>query len=208
MRDVGVRLLAVRMVDEDPDPLAALVWPKRTERLFLRPARADDADAIWEFRRLDSVGLWQSDRPMELEAYRARFSQPDRLAVTLVIELEGEVIGDLMLRVEDAWAQTEVVEEAKGVQAELAWTLHPAHEGNGYATEAVREVVRICFSELGIRRIVATCFADNDASWRLMERVGMRRELHAVGDALHRSGEWMDTYGYALLRGATTDDAG
>ena len=27
----------------------------------------------------------------------------------------------------------------------------------------------------------------------------MRRELHAVADALHRSGEWLDTYGYALL---------
>jgi RimJ/RimL family protein N-acetyltransferase len=32
-----------------------------------------------------------------------------------------------------------------------------------------------------------------------MERLGMRRELHAVADALHRSGEWLDTYGYALL---------
>jgi RimJ/RimL family protein N-acetyltransferase len=32
-----------------------------------------------------------------------------------------------------------------------------------------------------------------------MERVGMRREQHTVRDALHRSGEWMDGYGYALL---------
>lgn len=200
LRDVGAPLLAVRMLPESSS-LVDVSWPKRTERLILRPALADDAEATWQFRRLDAVGRWQSDGPMELEAYRSRFSEPDRLGVTLVIELEGMVIGDLMLRVEDAWAQTEVVDEARGTQAELAWTLDPAYEGQGYATEAVREVIRICFSELRIRRIVASCFAENEASWRLMERVGMRRELHAVADALHRSGEWMDTYGYALLRG-------
>lgn len=47
--------------------------------------------------------------------------------------------------------------------------------------------------------MTAICFAGNEASRRLMERVGMRRELHAEADALHRSGEWLDTYGYALL---------
>ena len=37
------------------------------------------------------------------------------------------------------------------------------------------------------------------SSYRLMERLGMRREQHAVEDALHRSGAWLDSYGYALL---------
>jgi RimJ/RimL family protein N-acetyltransferase len=32
-----------------------------------------------------------------------------------------------------------------------------------------------------------------------MERVGMRREIHAVRESLHRSGRWLDTVGYALL---------
>jgi RimJ/RimL family protein N-acetyltransferase len=47
--------------------------------------------------------------------------------------------------------------------------------------------------------VVARCFSDNEASWRLMERLGMRRELHAVRASLHRSGEWLDVYGYAML---------
>jgi RimJ/RimL family protein N-acetyltransferase len=42
-------------------------------------------------------------------------------------------------------------------------------------------------------------FTDNTTSWRLMERVGMRRETCAVRESLHRSGEWLDGYGYALL---------
>ena len=45
---------------------------------------------------------------------------------------------------------------------------------------------------------MANAFADNTASCRLMERVGMRRETHAVGESLHRSGEWLDTVGCAV----------
>ena len=71
--------------------------------------------------------------------------------------------------------------------------------GQGYATEAVGEILRLCFDVLGLRRVTALCFADNIPSWRLMERLGMRREEHNVRDSLHRSGEWLDGYGYALL---------
>jgi len=77
--------------------------------------------------------------------------------------------------------------------------LHAAHSGHGYATEAVGELLRYCFEELGVRRVVANCFLANASSWRLMERVGMRRESHAVRESLHRSGQWHDTVTYALL---------
>jgi RimJ/RimL family protein N-acetyltransferase len=63
-----------------------------------------------------------------------------------------------------------------------------------------RELLRYCLQDLGVRRATANCFLDNDTSWRLMERVGMRRELHAASDSLHRSGRWLDTVGYAILK--------
>jgi len=115
------------------------------------------------------------------------------------VELGGRIIGDFMLKVEDAWAQAEVADQARDTQAELGWVLDPAHTGHGYATEAVRELLRHCFRDLGLRRVTANCFLDNDTSWRLMERVGMRRELHAIRESLHRSGRWLDTVGYAIL---------
>jgi RimJ/RimL family protein N-acetyltransferase len=180
-------------------PLDARTWPVRTGRLELRPATPHDVEPTWAFRRLEDVSRWITRAPATLEEYRTRFEEPDSLAKTLVIELEGEVIGDLMLQVDDAWAQAEVREEARGVQAELGWVLHPARAGHGYATEAVRELIRFCFEDLGLRRVTANCFAANDSSWRLMERVGMRREMYTVRDALHRSGEWVDGMGYALL---------
>ncbi|WP_374454522.1 GNAT family N-acetyltransferase [Nocardioides sp.] len=186
-------------MSDAPTTFDAVAWPVTTDRLSIRPATPDDVEATWAFRRRDDVGQWMSHGPATLDVYRERFLRPHRLATTLVVERDGDVIGDLMLRVEDAWAQAEVLGDAAGVQAELGWAFHPDHGGRGHATEAVRALLRIAFDDLGLRRVTATCFADNEASWRLMERVGMRREVHAVREALHRSHGWVDAYGYALL---------
>jgi len=208
LRDIGTTLLSLRTLDslELSQPVAvrpALPRPVSTSRLILRPAVAADADATWRYRRLETVGEWLTEVPQDLESYRATFAEPARLATTVVVELNedhgGGLVGDFMLRVEDAWAQTEVASRAKGQQAELGWVLDPAYAGRGYASEAVRALVAICFEDLGVRRVVANCFLGNEASWRLMERLGMRREIHAVRESLHRSGRWLDVVGYALL---------
>jgi RimJ/RimL family protein N-acetyltransferase len=104
-----------------------------------------------------------------------------------------------MLKVQDAWAQEEVAEQAKGVQGELGWTFDPAFGGKGYATEAVRALIDLSFGPLALRRLHADCFFDNERSWRLMERLGMRRELHSVKESLHRTKGWLDGLSYALL---------
>lgn len=187
----------------DAADLAALRWPRHTERLILRPVTPADFEALWRIRRQESVGRWVTSSSSDRDRFLEVMSGSDRRAKTLVIELDGpeeaRVIGDLMLALEDAWAQSEVAELARGVQAEIGWTLDPAFGGNGYATEAVRELIRLAFEELGLRRLTALCFAANEASWRLMERVGMRREAYNVADSLHRSGAWMDGMAYALL---------
>ena len=133
------------------------------------------------------------------EPSRAEFTT-SRLDATLVVEREGTVIGDLYLAVQDAWAQAEVAAHARGVEAELGYCLDPAYTGQGYATEAVEALLGIAFDGLGVRRVIAQCFADNEPSWRVMERLGMRREQHTRKDSLHRNGEWLDGMMYALLR--------
>lgn len=210
VRDLGASLIAVETdaasgrQDNCGDqplrfPLDTLKWPVHTDRLLIRPGVAEDAETTWQFRRLEQVSRWITRAPTTFEEYRGQFEAPDHLRKTLIVERDGEVIGDLMLQVDDAWAQAEVADDARGVQAELGWVLHPEHAGHGYATEAVAELIRICFEDLGLRRVTANCFAANESSWRLMERLGMRREVHAVRDSLHRSGEWLDGLGYALL---------
>ena len=183
----------------DDAPLAKIDWPVGTERLEIRLATVDDAEPTWAFRRLHEVSEWITRRPATFEEYAEAFLEPDALSKTLIIEHDGHIVGDLMVSVGDPWSQREVSERAVGVQAELGWVISPAHAGRGFGTEAARALLRICFEGLGLRRVTAECFAANEASWRIMESIGMRREAHTVRDSLHRSGEWLDGYAYALL---------
>jgi RimJ/RimL family protein N-acetyltransferase len=182
-----------------PQDLSAVAWPVRTDRLVIRPAMADDVDPTWAFRRIPEVSEWLTRAIVDRDEYAEMFVDPDRLASTLVVESDGAVIGDLMLRIDSPWAQHEVADRARDRQAELGWVIAPEHAGRGYATEAAAALLRICFDDLGLYRVTALCFADNVASWRIMERLGMRREAHNVRESLHRSRGWLDGLGYAML---------
>lgn len=198
LRDLGATLITVSSTHQEP-PSPTLPRTIATRRLVLRPATPGDADATWEYRRLPSVGEWITAIPSDLESYRLMFTEPKRLADAVIVEHGGRIIGDLMLRIEDSWAQAEAPQKARRKQAELGWVLDPAHTGRGFATEAVEALIEECFTNLGVRRVTAVCFLANTASWRLMERLGMRREQHAVRDSLHRSGQWLDSLTYAIL---------
>jgi len=207
LRDMGATLVSLRPLGdgvpmtEAPRPPSHPLRDRtvRTERLTLRAATSDDVEATFAYRRLEPVARWITQLPADLDSCRSIFTDPARLSAAVMVELDGRVIGDFMLKVEDGWAQAEVADQARGAQAELGWALDPAYTGHGYATEAARGLLRVCFENLRVRRVVAGCFADNEASWRLMERIGMRRESHTVRDGLHRSGQWLDGYTYALL---------
>ncbi len=176
---------------------ADLDWPRRTTRLTLRPAAAGDASAMYAYRSLPEVSRWMSRQPTDPAAFAAFMGQ--HLDVQLVVERDGEVIGDAMIRVEDAWGQDEVAEGAVRAQAELGWCLAPAAWGQGYATELAGELLAIAFDGLGVRRIHADCFADNVGSRRVMEKLGLRPEAHLVAESLHRELGWVDSLSYALL---------
>jgi RimJ/RimL family protein N-acetyltransferase len=174
-------------------------WPRRTERLTIRPATTADLRAIFEIRRLAPVGRWMPEQPESYDGFVLRLGKYDALARTLVMELDGLVIGDLYLHVNDPWAQADVADRVTGQQAEIGWVLDPAHQGHGYVTEAMRELVRLCFEDLGVRRLTASAFNDNAPSLGVMQRLGMRRETHGIADSYHRDLGWVDSATFALL---------
>jgi RimJ/RimL family protein N-acetyltransferase len=174
-------------------------WPVRTERLTVRPATPQDAEATWAYRTDPSVAAWTTRLAVDREHYGEWYASPEWIDARLVIERDGVLVGELSCEVKDGWAQVEVADQALGTEAEIGWILAPDHQGHGFGTEAVEALLAVCFEQLGVRRVVASCFADNEASWRLAERVGMRREAHRVRDSLHRELGWLDGFEYALL---------
>ena len=176
-----------------------IIWPLSSPRLTIRPATTADIDPTWKYRRIPEVYEWLPRAATSFDTYALAFVESPRLERTLIVEHAGQTVGDLYLHAHDGWAQAEVSRDGAMSEAEIGYVLDPAHGGQGFATEAVRALMEACFSQLGVHRVHASCIADNRASWRLMERVGMRREGHGVKEALHRTQGWVDGYHYAML---------
>jgi [ribosomal protein S5]-alanine N-acetyltransferase len=83
--------------------------------------------------------------------------------------------------------------------AELGYWLGVRYWGNGYATEASREMLRLGFEELKLHRIFASHFAHNPASGRILRKLGMRYEGCQRGH-LRKWDEFIDLELYGLLR--------
>ena len=154
--------------------LASLPWPLRTERLSLRPITPDDVDAVLDYRSRVDVATYLSREPLsradvrnrvERFVERGRPGHPEP-GLGLVTELDGRVVADLSLRLEPddngMWL---------GV---LGYAVHPDVAGRGVATEAVRALVRLCFTDLHLAMVTADVFAPHRASQRVLEKAGFR----------------------------------
>jgi RimJ/RimL family protein N-acetyltransferase len=87
---------------------------------------------------------------------------------------------------------------------ELGYVFNHNYQGLGYATEGAMAVLREAFDNMDARRVIAMCNPKNNASWRLLERLGMRREGHLLKNIYFKKDQygdpiWQDTYEYAIL---------
>ena len=86
---------------------------------------------------------------------------------------------------------------------EIGWTLHRYYWRQGYGTEMGKTMLHLGFDKLNFHRITSVCNIFNVASYRIMERIGMRREAHFVKSQQGYSilkYEWCDQYLYAILQ--------
>jgi len=173
-------------------------YPIRTERLDLRPHRADDLDDLFAFHSLPEVVRYVPwpvrDREQTRVALQTKLGQGalrepgDWLVLAIVVRATGRVVGEVLLH----WASD------TSRQGELGFALHSDVQGTGLAAEAAQAVLRLGFEDLGLHRITAVCIAGNDRSARLLSRLGMRQEGHFVHSILFK-GVWQDQLLFALL---------
>lgn len=82
---------------------------------------------------------------------------------------------------------------------EIGWVFNPKYYNKGYATEAANALLKHGFETLKVHRIIATCQPENPPSYRIMEKIGMRREGY-FKKCIPHGDEWWDEYYYAMLR--------
>lgn len=153
----------------------------------LRPLELADIDAVHDWARMPESCRYQAWGPNTLEQtqhfVQAAIAATDRRV--FAVSVDDEVVGTATLR------------RHGRSSAEITYGIHPRRWGQGIATAAARELLRLGFGD-GCHRIFATCDPRNVASAAVMRKVGMQHEGRMRGTVLIRDG-WRDSDLYAKL---------
>ena len=169
-----------------------------TGRLVLRDFTLDDWPAVLEYQRdprylryypwtdrteADAREFVQMFIDQQAERPRRKF----QLAITFPDD--DRPIGNCGIR----------RNQANGWEADIGYEIAPKYWGRGYATEVALAIVDFGFWELDLHRLSSWCIADNAASARVLEKVGMRLEGR-LRENEYFKGRWWDTLLYGLLK--------
>lgn len=169
-----------------------------TARLYLRRFQDSDLESFCAYRNDPEVARYQG--------WDVPYSREKALAF-----VEGMKTADP--RANDKWFQAALEEIATGEmvgdvgyflkeadsQAIIGFTIARSCWRKGYATEAVGRLLAYFFRDLGLHRVIAVTDVDNIPSFRLLERLGFRREAHFVENVMFK-GAWGSEYYYGMLK--------
>ncbi|MBE6845711.1 MAG: GNAT family N-acetyltransferase [Ruminococcus sp.] len=161
-----------------------------TDRLIVRKFTPADYDDLADILTDVEVTYFEPYDTFTREACiqeAINFSNSDEF---YAVVLEGKVIGKIYF-------------SDKGYGSyEIGYTFNKEYQGNGYASESIKGMMKYAFSTLGVRRIFAEIDTRNSKSIRLVERVGMRKEAEHK-ELFPRKGEndvYNDFFVYAILK--------
>ncbi len=163
----------------------------QTSRLILRPITPEDGPAIHRYMSDPIVTRWLPEGVLDAaqsQAFAEKHAGPSAEAAAVVERESDQLVGHMVVH---AWFGH--------ATHEIGWAIASDRQGRGYATEAARALMAFAFGALGCHRVIATCQPENVASWRVMEKLGMRREAHFRQGLYQANGAWWDEYFYALL---------
>lgn len=176
-----------------------------TERLVLRPLRADDAPEVFAMRS-DPKVMELVRRPLatsmdDAHALIAKIQgiQAANEGAQWAITLKGD---DTFIGLVGLWR---IVREHH--RAELGYTLTRAQWGKGIMSEAIPAVVEHGFSAFKCHSVEAICDPRNVASIRALEKNGFVREAH-FKENVYWNGAFTDSMVYSKLSAARSRDAG
>jgi len=144
----------------------------KTKRLIIRPWRESDLEDLYAYARVDGVGQMAGWAPHEsIENSKFILDMFISKKKTFALELEGRVVGSLGIEAYDE----EVFPELKDIPArELGYVLAKDCWGRGLMPEAVREVIRYLFEEVGLDAITCGYFLRNKQSARVQQKCGFK----------------------------------
>jgi RimJ/RimL family protein N-acetyltransferase len=176
-----------------------------TARLILRDWRDEDWPEFFRLTNTPAVMRWlgpvmdtgkQAAQRARVEGCAARHGHCFWLVERKADggHLAGEVLGFCGLKRADAAASP-----VEG-RFEIGWRMREDAWGRGYAKEAALASLRAGFERFGADEIIALTVIQNESSWGLMQRLGMRRREDLDFPDDRYPPELRDTIVYSLMR--------
>lgn len=143
----------------------------KSERLILRPLLPDDAPRI---------ECYASDRRVAEMTSLIPHPYPRGGASAWIAETEQAWLEGVRANFAICRRDSGNLVGSIGISADpvdgnvIGYWIGVAHWGNGYATEALRRLIRYAFEDLALDRIDTYHFAHNPASGRVMQKAGMK----------------------------------
>ncbi|MDE2143411.1 MAG: GNAT family N-acetyltransferase [Elusimicrobia bacterium] len=168
-----------------------------TSRLDLRPIRLSDATFVHDMAARPGVAVPAGyPTPSSLRDSRARVA---RFVAAWRKKTPTHMTFSILRRSDGAWLGLANLRWPHGGVGELGYSLHPDHWGQGYASEAVKFLVRLAFDEFGAHRVQATCWVKNPRSAGVLRNAGLKKEGTLKG-YLKRGRVVRDEFMFGLAR--------
>jgi RimJ/RimL family protein N-acetyltransferase len=163
----------------------------KTPRLIIRQLRPDDSIGLLAYMSDPEVTAFLPEGPFS-EAEAREFIEKNAgeraEAHAVILTAENRLIGHMVFH---PWFAP--------LTYEIGWVFNRQYHGQGYATEAAFSLLEHGFEELKLHRVIATCQPENVASYRVMEKIGMRKEGLFRKCIFRGDGVWWDELFYAVL---------
>lgn len=171
----------------------------KTERLLLRKMTMDDAKDVFGYASDSEVAryvVWDTHRSIKdsesfLELVVEGYQNGELGSWGIVDKESGRLIGTCGY--DGSWLPAHA-------RAEIGYAIARDYWGRGLMTEAVEALIRFGFDRMELNRIVARCFAQNTASEKVMQKVGMTYE-GTLREHFYLKGAYQDLKVYSLLKG-------
>jgi ribosomal-protein-alanine N-acetyltransferase len=170
-----------------------------TDRLILRDVVAEDVDGFHAYMAdpayvrhlpLDPMDRAEVQALVDRVLLRQGVPPRDRFFLAALERDSGRLIGEAIFKIIDAANR----------QGEIGWGVAGPDQGRGIATEIGRALIRFGFADLGLHRLIARCEVGNDASERVMAKLGMTKE-GILREHLFARGRWWSSAQWSILVG-------
>jgi len=168
-----------------------------TKRLIIRYHHPEDWKDLFEYLSLPETYVFEPGNPISIEEVKIISIERSKgkSFFPVILKDQNKMIGHLYFQ---------QIEPIEFMTWELGYIFNPKYHNQGYATEACKGIIKFGFTEYHAHKIVAFCNPKNIPSWKVLEKIGMRKEGHFKEKAFFRRDKdnnpiWHDCYAYGLL---------